>query len=64
MIHAASVIAPLLSALFTATVRHGCMPESLCDCILVPILKGQKDPTCSENYRPIGLAPTLSKILE
>ncbi len=27
-----SVIAPLLSDLFTATVRHGCIPESLCDC--------------------------------
>ncbi len=38
VIHAASVFAPLLSDLCTATVRHGFMPESLRDCTLVPIL--------------------------
>ena len=64
VIHAASVIVPLLSDLFTAIVHHGYMPEPLCDCILVPIPKGQKDPSISDNYRPIALAPTISKPLE
>ncbi len=40
------------------------MPSALCDCILVPIPKGMKDPTSSDNYRPIALAPTFSKALE
>ena len=64
VIHAARVITSLLSDLFTAIVRHGFMPESFCHCILVPIPKGQKDHSMSENYRLIALAPTLSKVLE
>ena len=45
------------------------MPNSLRllvrDCILQPIPKPGKDPSNSDNnYRPIALAPTLSKVLE
>ncbi len=40
------------------------MSESLRNCTLVPIPKGQKDPTISDNYRPIALSPTVSKALE
>jgi len=40
------------------------MPKLLRDCILVPIPKGNKDPTVSDNYHPIALASTLSKALE
>ena len=42
--------------LFTSILRHGYMPAVLHDCILVPIPKGNKDPTLSDNYRPIALA--------
>ena len=31
---------------------------------IVPLPKGNKDPSSSDNYRPIALAPTLSKALE
>ena len=31
--------------------------------VIVPI-KGNKDATCSQNYRPIALASSLSKVLE
>ena len=44
--------------------RHGYIPECLCDCILKPILKPGKDPSNSDSYRPIALAPTLSKLFE
>ena len=47
-----------------AILRHGIVPESLRDCILVPIPKPGKDPSSSDNYRPIALAPTLSKVFE
>ena len=43
---------------------YGCFPKLLRDCILQLIPKPGKDPTCSDNYRPIALAPTLSKVLE
>ena len=35
-----------------------------CDCILVPISKGNKDPSCSQNYRAIALGSSLSKVLK
>ena len=35
------------------------VPASLRDCILVPIPKPGKDPSCSDNYRPIALAPKV-----
>ena len=40
------------------------MPKCLRDCVLVPIPKSGKDASCSENYCPIALASTLSKVLE
>ena len=39
---------------------HGYIPECLRDCILKP----GKDPSNSDSYRPIALAPTLSKVFE
>ena len=40
------------------------MPEALSYYILVPIPKGQKDPTKSNNYCPVALTTTLSKVIE
>ena len=40
------------------------MPHCLHDCTLVPISKGNKDPSCSQNYRAIALGSSLSKVLE
>lgn len=64
LILASSVLPVIISQLFTAILRHGYMPKSLRDCTLVPILKSQKDPAVSDSYRPIALAPNLSKVLE
>ena len=54
----------VLSRLFTSLVRHGYMPKCIRNCILRPIPKPGKDPTLSDNYRPIALVPILSKVLE
>ena len=43
------------SDFFNICLRHSYMPRSLRDCILVPIPKPHKDPSNSENYRPIAL---------
>ena len=64
LVHAAPVISNTLADLCTAIIRHGHMPEALSNCILVPIPKGQKTPTKSDNYRPVALTLTLSKVIE
>ena len=64
LIYAAPVIADALAQLFTAILQHGYVPASLRDCLIVPIRKGQKDPSISDNYHSIALAPSLSKTLE
>ena len=58
------VLSEFLSDLFTAILRHRYVPNSLRDCILQPIPKPGKDPSSSDNYRPIALASTLSKVFE
>ena len=62
--YACPVIAHDLSAFFPACFRHCYLPKSLRDCVIVPVPKSGKDPSCSENYRPITLASTLSKVVE
>ena len=63
-ISAAPVLNVFISRLFTVILRHGYIPSNIRDCILQLIPKPGKDPSSSDNYRPIALAPTLSKILE
>ena len=63
-IHAAPAIADLLASFFTALARHGYMSDSIRNCILLPIPKGHMDPSVSDNYCAIALAPTLSKVFE
>ena len=64
LIHAQPAICSSLASLFTAVLRHGYMPKPIRDCTIVPIPKGNKYLSSSDNYRPTALAPTLSKALE
>ena len=64
VIMASSALANPLAMFFTSLLRHGYISQCLRDCVLVPLPKRNKDITCSQNYRPIALASTLSKILE
>jgi len=64
LILAEPAIADFVATLFTCILHHGYTPLDLCDCILAPIPKAYKDPTSSDNYRPVTLVPTLSKTLE
>ena len=61
---ASSAIAKPLAIFLTSVVRHGYIPQCLSDCVLIPIPKGSKDPSCSLNYRAVALASTVSKVLE
>ena len=64
LIYCSSAIAEPLANFFTTILHHGYMPKCFRDCVLLPIQKGNKDATCSQNYRPIALASSLSKVLE
>ena len=64
LIHTLPAICSSLASLSTAILRHGYMPKPIRDCTIVPIPKGNKDFSSSDNCRPIALAPTLSKALE
>jgi hypothetical protein len=55
------IIKPLLE-LVNASIREGIFPSTLKKLVVKPIYKnGTKD---ANNYRPITLVPTLSKVLE
>ena len=58
------VIAKQIALLFTSIIRHGYMPQCLRDSVIVPIPKGNKDASCSSNYRPVALSSNLTKVLE
>lgn len=64
IILASPVLINFLSDFFTIILRHGYMPKLLRDCVVLPIPKPFKDPSKSDNYRPIALASNLSKVFE
>ena len=57
---ASPVIAKQIALLFTSIIRHGYMPQCLRDSVIVPIPNGNKDASCSSNYRPVILVNFLS----
>jgi hypothetical protein len=62
--HGTPVVSEIIADLFTAILTHGYMPKCFRDSVLVPIPKSGKNLSLSDNYRPISLASSLSKILE
>ena len=62
--YACPAIVEGLSIFFTACLRHGFLPHSILDCVIVPVPKSGENASCSQNYRPITLASTLSKVIE
>lgn len=53
-----------LTAIFNAILRLNHFPNAWKTAIILPFRKPGKDPRLRENYRPISLLPTLSKIFE
>ena len=55
----------LIARCFTSFLIHGFLPESLMSVVLVPIIKDKSGKINSkDNYRPIAIASTVSKLLE
>ena len=64
LIHALPAICSSLASLFIGILMYGYMPKPIRDCNIVPIPKGNKDHSSSDNYHPIALAPTLLRGLK
>jgi len=61
--YVASEISCPLSHIFNLSIQQGIFPKALKQGRVVPIHKGGSTSTC-DNYRPIALLSTISKILE
>lgn len=53
-----------LTSIYNSCLRINYFPKSWKTAVIIPIAKPNKDHTKVENYRPISLLPTLSKIFE
>ena len=61
--HCGDVITPSLASIINKSIQHGMFPDKLKLAKVLPILKsGNKDDP--NNYRPISILPTVSKIFE
>ena len=58
---ASDVIAPLLSSLINKSFADGVFPEVWKSAKVVALFKGG-DKTLKDNYRPISILPTISKM--
>merc|ERR1712055_1078551 len=56
---------PLIAQCVTSFLVHGYLPDTLMSVVLVPIIKDKSGKINSkDNYRPIAIASTMSKLLE
>ena len=63
--YASENVSVLLSIVFNRMIIHGYLPSSFMDTVIVPVVKNKKDSiTDQDNYRPIAIANSCSKILE
>ena len=65
LIHASDRLTVLLSMLCTSIMKHGYIPSGMLDTTLTPIVKTKTgDVTDKNNYRPIAVATSMSKVME
>ena len=59
------ILALLLSICFTCMFKHSYLPVSMLDSVVVPLVKNKNgDLSGKNNYRPIALSSTISKVFE
>ena len=56
-------VSPILTLIFNQSIMAQTFPNRLTIAKVVPVYK-KGDPMCFENYRPISLLPTISKVFE
>lgn len=60
----ANKIVPVLTDLFNLILSSGEMPEGMKEAMIFPLYKGKGAKNIVNNYRPISILPTISKLLE
>ena len=59
------ILAVLLSICFTCMFKHCYLPSSMLDSVIVPLVKNRNGVLSDKNnYRPIALSSTISKVFE
>jgi len=53
-----------LTFLFNSSISDGVFPSTLKRAIITPLYKGKGKKDCVDNYRPVAVLPTLSKVFE
>ena len=65
LIHASDRLTVLFSILCTSMMKHGYIPSGMLDITLTPVVKTKTgDVTDKNNYRPIAVATSMSKVME
>ena len=65
LLYASPEIHTMLAVCFNAFIVHGCLPSSLTDSVIIPIVKDKcKNISDIGNYRHIALSSVLSKVFE
>ena len=65
LIHASDRLTVSLSIFCPSIMKYGCIPSGMLDTTLIPIVKTKTgDVTDKNNYRPIAVATSMSKVME
>ena len=58
------ILVLLLSICFTCMFKHSYLPVSMLDSVVVPLVKNKNGLSDKNNYRPIALSSSISKVFE
>ena len=64
MLNASDILFELLALIFRDWLTHGTVTKSVLVCAFIPLLKGNKDPGNTSNYRAIAGSSLILKIFE
>ena len=64
MLNAPDILFELLALIFRDWLTHGTVTKSVLVCAFIPLLKGNKDPGNTSNYRAIAGSSLILKIFE
>ena len=64
MLHRPDKLFDILASIFRSWLRHGKITRQVLACVIIPLVKGSKDPAQSGSYRAIASSSLLLKLFE